>query len=75
LSFPVSAPPQPKRHPISVTFITEYLLNLNHRGECHDKGLPENADVKASEGVLCPFEVLLISFAFCQFFLQLTFIN
>jgi len=27
------------------------LLTLNYRGESHDKGLPKDADVKASEGV------------------------
>jgi hypothetical protein len=28
------------------------LLTLNLRGESHDKGLPENADVKASRGLM-----------------------
>jgi len=35
-------------------------LTLNFRGESHDKGLPKDANVKASEGVLCPLEAFLL---------------
>jgi len=34
----------------SATSKFQPLLTLNFRGESHDKGLPENADAKASEG-------------------------
>ena len=33
---------------------------LNFRGESHDKGLPEDADVKASEGVLYSWEAFFV---------------
>jgi hypothetical protein len=33
---------------------SQSILTLNLRGKSHVKGLPEDADVKAYEGFLCP---------------------
>ena len=41
------------------TFDYSYLkktVTFNLHGESHDKGLSENADVKASKGIMCPLE-------------------
>jgi hypothetical protein len=45
-----------KRKLSSVILKNHLHLTLNFREESYDKGLSEDADVKASEGVLCPFE-------------------
>jgi hypothetical protein len=33
---------------------------LNFHGESHEKGLPKDAHVKASGGVLCPLEAFIL---------------
>jgi hypothetical protein len=39
---------------------------LNLRGECHGKELPENADAKASMGVLFPLEAFFLHYQLFQ---------
>jgi len=39
-------------HLLLATFKNQSLLAFNLRGESHEKGLPEDAMTKASEGVL-----------------------
>jgi hypothetical protein len=45
-------------HLLLATFKNQSLLTLNLRGESHEKGLPEDANMRASEGILYPFEAL-----------------
>jgi hypothetical protein len=46
-------------HLLLATFKNQSLLTLNFRGESHDKGFSEDADVRATEGV-CPLEACFV---------------
>ena len=49
-------------HLLLATFKNRLTFNLQLHEESHEKGLPEDADVRASEGVLYPLEVFLLFF-------------
>ena len=48
------------------TFKNRLTFNLNLHGENHEKGLPEDADVNFSEGVLHPLEVFYFRLPFVK---------
>jgi len=48
------------------TFKNQSLLTLNFLGESHEKGEPEDADMKASWGVLRPLEAFFLLYQLFQ---------